>query len=416
MRSTPLTAQDEAILRLEGARLAGHTCKVIVLGPDAPSLVELRERVAARLERVPALRTRLEGEPGAMTWVSAEEFDPSAHVVEAGSAPLEPEAIRELVGQLFTRRLDRARPLWRMDAIPLTTGGRALAWRIHHTLADGTTAMRYARELLWDDSAERTTAAGSAARQPRADAHDERRRRAHMARFFAREFGRARSPFDGAVGQQREVAFARLPLSSLHDAARRTSGATVNDAVVSAIGGGLRSWLESHHGRLGRVRVKVPVSLHRAEDDGGNADSFFFVGVPLEHADPVRRLQAVHAATATRKAEHDAETMDRLLRDLRGVSPQLAGLCERIERSARAFALNVSNVPGPHEPVAICGARVRSMHSIAEIAEHHAVRVAAVSLCDDLFLGFCADPAIVHDVGSMAAATEHDAAQLIAAA
>jgi hypothetical protein len=108
--------------------------------------------------------------------------------------------------------------------------------------------------------------------------------------------------------------------------------------------------------------------------------------------------------------------MDRLLRDLRAVSPRLATFCERIERSARAFALNVSNVPGPREPVAICGARVRSLHSIAEIAEHHAVRVAAVSLCDELFLGFCADPAIVDDVGSMAEATEDEAAKLIAAA
>jgi hypothetical protein len=79
--------------------------------------------------------------------------------------------------------------------------------------------------------------------------------------------------------------------------------------------------------------------------------------------------------------------MDRLLRDLRAVSPRLASFCERIEPSARALALNVSNVPGPREPVAICGAHVGSLHSIAEIAEHHAVRVAAVSLCDELFLG-----------------------------
>jgi WS/DGAT C-terminal domain len=181
------------------------------------------------------------------------------------------------------------------------------------------------------------------------------------------------------------------------------------------VGGGLRSWLGQHHGRLGRVRVKVPVSLHD-QRDASNADSFFFVDVPLEHEDPVQRLRAVHAATARRKGEHDAETMDRLLRDLRATSPRLSGLCERIERSPRAFALNVSNVPGPRQPVAVDGARVRSLHSIAEIAEHHAVRVAAVSLCDELFLGFCADPAIVPDVGSMAKATEQDAAQVLTAA
>ena len=108
--------------------------------------------------------------------------------------------------------------------------------------------------------------------------------------------------------------------------------------------------------------------------------------------------------------------MDRLLADLRGASPRLAGLCEQIERSARAFALNVSNVPGPREPVSVLGANVVSMHSIAEIARHHAVRVAVVSMCDTLYLGFCADADIVADVSEIAAATERDALATIAAA
>jgi hypothetical protein len=138
--------------------------------------------------------------------------------------------------------------------------------------------------------------------------------------------------------------------------------------------------------------------------------------VPLAGDDPVRRLRAVHAAAAERKSEHDAETMDRVLRDLRAASPQLVELCERVERSGRAFAVNVSNVPGPSAPVAVAGAPVRSLHSLAEIARHHALRVAAVSLCDELFLGFCADPAIVPEVQWMAAACEREASDLLARA
>ena len=408
--ATPLTPEDEAILQLEGRLIVGHTCKVIVLDRNAPSLSALRRRIAERLDAVAPLRVRLEGAPGRMTWVRVAELDLHAHVVEAPGPPMEPERLHEAVGALFAQHLDRKRPLWRIEVIRLTSGEAALVWRLHHTLADGTTAMRHARALLWDVPAERTHAPAHAAHQ----LHDDRRRRSHFASFFAREFARTRSPFDGAIGETREVAFARLPLTSLHGAAKELAGATLNDAVVSAVGGGLRSWLEEHHGHLGRVRVKIPVSLHE-QHDAGNADSFFFVDVPLEHSDPVERLRAVHAATAKRKAEHDAETMDRLLRDLRSASPRLAGLCERIERSARAFALNVSNVPGPQEPVAVCGARVRSLHSIAEIAEHHAVRVAAVSLCDELFLGFCADPAIIPEVAAMAHATERDAEDVVAA-
>jgi diacylglycerol O-acyltransferase / wax synthase len=409
----PLTAQDEAILRLEGRLLAGHTCKVIELASPAPSLEDLRVRVAERILAVPPLAMRLGSSGGRPAWVSEPDFDPGGQVVEAAAgAELDSPALRAEIGRLFGERLDRGRPLWRIDVARLAGGGAALVWRLHHTLADGTTAMRFARILLWDGQTDPASGAGSHA----ADAADERRRRAHLARFFAREFARAPSPLDGEIGLRREVAFASVPLRPLHDAARKLAGATVNDALLSAVGGGLRDWLERHHGRLGTIRVKVPVSLHHEGEDTANADSFFIVDVPLAEADPGRRLRLVREATASRKAEHDAETMDRLLADLRGASAHLAGLCERIERSGRAFALNVSNVPGPPAPVSVLDASVTSMHSIAEIARHHALRVAVVSMCDTLYLGFCADAGIVADVSEIADATEREALGIIAAA
>ena len=389
----------------------GHTCKVIAIAAPAPSLHELRARAAERVVAVPALAMRLGASGGRPAWVRDPDFDPVGHVVEAG-AQLEPAALRSEVARLFVERLDRERPLWRIDVVRLEGGGAALIWRLHHALADGTTAMRFARMLLWDELADPVSGSSSRA----AHAADERRRRAHLARFFAREFARTRSPLDGEIGMRREIAFASVPLRALHDAARRLAGATLNDALVTAVGGGLREWIERHHGRVGTVRVKVPVSLHHQGEDAGNVDSFFIVDVPLAEPDPVRRLSLVRDGTASRKAEHDAETMDRLLTDLRGASPRLAGLCEQIERSARAFALNVSNVPGPREEVSVLGAGVDSMHSIAEIARHHAVRVAVVSMCDTLYLGFCADADIVADVSEIAAATERDALATIAAA
>jgi diacylglycerol O-acyltransferase / wax synthase len=408
-----LSAQDEAILQLEGRLLAGHTCKVIELAPPAPSIEELRARVAERIGAVPALAMRLGTAGGRPAWVPEPGFDSAAQVLEAASgAEVGSPALRAEVARLFGERLDRERPLWRIDVVRLEGGGAALVWRLHHTLADGTTAMRFARMLLWDGEADPLPGAAAHA----AHAADEARRRAHLARFFAREFARAASPLDGEIGVRREVAFASVPLRALHDAARRLAAATVNDALLSAVGGGLRSWVESRHGTLGTIRVKVPVSLHHAGEDAANADSFFIVEVPLAEADPVSRLRAVREGTAGRKADHDAETMDRLLADLRGASPHLAGLCERVERSGRAFALNVSNVPGPRAPVSVLGAPVVSMHSIAEIARHHALRVAVVSMCDTLYLGFCADAGIVEDVGEIAAATEREAFAMIAAA
>ncbi len=55
----PLSDEDRAILDLEGPLIAGHTCKVMVLGAPPPSLEALRERVARGLVDEPLLRCRL---------------------------------------------------------------------------------------------------------------------------------------------------------------------------------------------------------------------------------------------------------------------------------------------------------------------------------------------------------------------
>ena len=155
------------------------------------------------------------------------------------------------------------------------------------------------------------------------------------------------SPFDGEIGRRRTVAFAAVPLAPLHDAAKRLCGATVNDAVLTVVAGGLRRWLEHHHGSLSTVRFRVPVSLHSEGDRAANQDSFFTLPVHVAEPDPVARLRAIHAAAAERKADHDAERLESMVESLRSQVPLLAGFAEKLQRSPRSFAICVSNVPGP---------------------------------------------------------------------
>jgi hypothetical protein len=400
----PLSPEDRAILDLEGPTIAGHTCKVVLMGQDAPDVDALRDSIATRLDAAPQLRWRLGGSPDAPVWVPGGEVDLERQVTLVPlDAPLDEPGLRAEVARLFEQRLDRERPLWQLDVVPYANGA-AIVWRIHHALADGTMAMRFAQALLWDAVA--TTPPPAAARphhDPEHAAADARRRR-HLAGFLAREFSRSRehTPFDGHIGRRREIAFARVELAPLHDAAREKADATVNDAVLAIVAGALRRWVLARHGHLGEVRVRVPVSLHHEGDDEGNRDSFFAVALPLNEPDPLERLRIVHAETAVRKADHDAETMDELLRDLGAISPRLRAFADRIESSPRRFAVNVSNVPGPRTPVSVLGVPVDELHSIAEIGERHALRVAVVSVAGLLCFGFCADPGIVEDLQAMA--------------
>lgn len=424
LEEIPLGPEDRAILDLEGETVAGHTCKVIRIGAGAPDIEALRESVARRLPGLPELTWRLGGSEMAPTWIPAGELDMTEHVRAAERAePLGEAEIAARTADLFEQRLDRTRPLWQIHVPPTEDGGAVLIWRIHHALADGTTAMRFARELLWDEepAAPRSVpASGSERRQAPSgedDAGDHKRRRRHLGNFIEREFGESlrRSPFDGRIGTRRRIALASVELQPLHDAAKERAGATLNDAVLSIVTGSLRHWLEHHHGSLRGVRVRVPVSLHHEGDTSGNLDSFFSLPLPLGEADPVRRLEAVRAATSARKADHDAEHLQEMMQALGSRSARLQAFCGRLEASPRSFALSVSNVPGPRTPVSVLGAPVESIHSIAEIGSRHALRVAVVSLAGRLNFGLCADPVLVDDLDAMARGLEAEAESLVAA-
>jgi diacylglycerol O-acyltransferase / wax synthase len=430
-----LSPEGRRILALENETVAGHTCKVIEL--DGPLDVDrLRASIAERLPRAPKLSVRLTQIDGAPWWVPDPQVDVNAQVVECReSAPADAAGFRAAVAAIFAQHLDRSRPLWRMDVIPrMPGGGSAVVWRIHHALADGLTAMRMAEAVLWDEEPASTGGTGRAAAGRAAPADRNRSGVASGSGAAAQHHWLAgllvasrevpqpwlRSPFDGHIDGRRAVAFSTVGLADLRRVAAAADGATVNDAVLAVVAGGLRRWLEAHHGRLGAVRVKVPVSLHSppltpgdADSQPGNRDSFFCLDLPLGPADPLERLAAIRRATRVRKQGHDAQHLDGLMRGL-AHTPRLSRFADRILAHPRSFALNVSNVPGPRQPIQVLGVPVRALYSLAEIREHHALRVAVVSLAGNLNFGLVADPTLLDDVDELAAEMQAEAVTLIA--
>ena len=428
----PLSPEDLAILAKESETVVGHACKVILVGPVL-DVGELRASMRRRVEAVPSLTRRLGGTTAEPAWVPDPGFQLDDHVVDAtGAAVLAAADLDRELARLFAKRLDRSRPLWRIDVLgPLEDGGSALMWRVHHALADGQTTMRYAAALLWDavegssapaspvraaDASVRAAGAESVrAAAALAELHHERHRR-DLAGFVEREFWAqdGPSPFDGRIGAQRSIAFTTAGLASLRRVARAVADATVNDAVLACVAGGLRRWMGSGVGQLRELRVKVPVSMHHSGDDLGNRDSCFYLGLPVGEPDPATRLRLIRRETALRKANHDAEEMDRVLAELGRVSPRLRLVCERFQANPREFALNVSNVPGPPAPVTVVGRPVHALYAVADIAERHALRVGAISYGDQLNFGLCADASLVHDLPALAMAIRAEADDLVA--
>jgi WS/DGAT C-terminal domain len=191
----------------------------------------------------------------------------------------------------------------------------------------------------------------------------------------------------------------------------------VNDVVLAAVAGALRGWLGELGAPVRRLRVKVPVSLHQpGEGDVGNRDSFMVVDLPLEHADPLERLLAVARETREYKLRHAAQTLDTFFGDLAHLSRSLERYAEHWAMSPRVFTLNVSNVPGPRGPQRVLGAPLLELHSLAEIAHRHALRVAVVSAAGRVSFGLCADPDAVDRLDAIALGIEREVEALRATA
>jgi diacylglycerol O-acyltransferase len=407
-----LSAEDARILALESGTIHGHTCKVIVAGGEhGPD--EVRAHLSQRLAAFPRLRQRLAQSPDAPAWVDDADFALERHV--AGSEPTDDAGLRRLVAGAMTTPLDRDRPLWAMDVVPLAARRTAIVWRIHHAIADGITAMRMARGLLLEPA---RAAPVAAARAP-ATAPPPKTAAARMPAALWRELGRrgSPSPLDRPAGPRRQVAFVDAELEQLRRIGHRAPvRATVNDVALSAVAAGLRGWLEGLGAPEQGLRVKVPVSLDRGDaPDAANRDSFMVVDLPLAQRDPLERLCAVARATRECKARRDAETLDAFFRDLTHLSRSLERFAQRWAMSPRVFTLNVSNVPGPPGPQRVLRSPLLELHSLAEIAHRHALRVAVVSAAGRISFGLCADPDTVDGLDAIARGIEREIDALAAA-
>lgn len=419
-----LTQDDAQILRLESPVIKGHTGKVLIVAPGsggrALSVERLREQVGERMAAFPRLGQRVE-EPrfglGRPAWVDAPEVDLAWHVAEPQHAdPLSDEELRRAVGDLLSERLDHTRPLWRLDALPVTGERVALVGRIHHAMADGVSAISLIAGLLWDEDDQPSPA--SPARPAQAPATEAREARVvvGLPAALRRELRRGRdTKLDQQIGPAREVAWTSFPLERLkrieHGAAERV---TVNDVVLAVVAGGLRRWLPQVGGIADDLRVQCPVCLHAQEEDAGqlgNRDSFMNLDLPISEPDPAARLRMINTETSERKLDHDADTLYAFFHALGRFRPLYRGVT-RLTSGPREFALSVSNVPGPRQRPLILGHAVEQFSSFAEPADRHALRVSIISLGGELAFGLCSDPEAITDLDGLRGALADSIAEL----
>jgi diacylglycerol O-acyltransferase / wax synthase len=421
-------------------RAAGHIGAVLVLGA-APgfTVAEARRVLGERIRTVPRLRQRLNRAPpgcGRPYWADDPAFDIDEHVRQACCPPPgDDQALLDLAAAQLGEPLPRSRPLWSATFVTgLADGGTGLLVIMDHVLADGIAGLAVLGALT-DQAAEaagartdRIPAPAPRARELAADAWRGRLRRAaraepgtpRQARGLRRiregiaELGGARPPrrrpatsLNRPVGPLRRLDVVAVDLAAIRGLGH-AHGGTVNDVVLAAVAGALRTLLAARGEQLGEVTITVPVAARRAAATGGelgNQIGIMPVTVPAT-GDLGARITRTAAITRERKA------------DARGASAALfvpaflllarTGLLRWFADHQRAVHTFVTNLRGPEDPLTFDGAMVRAIILIPSTTGNVTVTFAASSYAGTLCITILSDPARVPDAPALAAALRHE--------
>jgi len=379
------------------------------------TLAQLRDRAAQRLTQYPRFRQRVVQDAAGATWVEDDHFDIAAHVepltLKRKRGQSHQQALADAVGRLASVPLSARRPLWHFYLVENFVGedgepGSALIVRIHHCIADGIALISVIMSLVdggseppkrqhrssagaeeWLSDALIKPLAGltvraidlageGAARSLHALLDPEKAMQhgltgsADAARMAWQVVNDAAAlalmPDDsptrlkGEPGTAKRVAWCPpLPLDDVK-AVGRALGCSVNDVLLScvagAIGGYLRDCGDDTTGK--EIRAMIPVNLRPMEEAWklGNHFGLAPLVLPIGMENPIERIYEVRHRMAALKGSTQPLLAFGLLA-VAGlmVKPAQDALLNLFGRKTTAV---MTNVPGPREPLALCGARV----------------------------------------------------------
>ncbi|RDI68263.1 wax ester/triacylglycerol synthase family O-acyltransferase [Nocardia pseudobrasiliensis] len=410
---------------------------VAIVAGEPPTRDEFTAALAAGLRRNPRLRQRVRRAPWDLTapvWEDDPNFDLAHHIRwKALPRPADEESLRELVAEELAERFDRDHPLWECLVVDNLAGDRwAVLVRAHHCMVDGISGVtlfenfcdRVAGDgpVLASERPARPGLADLAVRAARLPL-DAPRLAVSMLRalapvLYAAARPAAGSSFNGPIGRQRRYAVARATLPQIREI-REAFGVTVNDVAVAAVASAYRAVLlrRDEQPAHGTVRVLIPVSMRTAEakDVLDNRVSALLPILPVEVADPLERLTAVHEQISVHRSRGEADAQRSLLSLATLLPSAMVAWTFRLashypQHTVSALA---TNVPGPRHPLTMHGREVLEILPCIPIAMRLRTTIAILSYADRLVFGITGDYDSTPDIDLLAEGIETGVAELL---
>ena len=439
-RMMPLSGVDAAFLHLETPATPMHVASLHLF--DLPAryrgdfFEHVKNRIGRRMAQVPVFRRRLATMPfnfANPVWVDDEAVDLDYHFRRIELPPPGNLAqFEDCVGALHSEPLDRQHPLWMIYVIEgLASGQRGYYLKVHHAVLDGESGAALASAMFDLEPQPRYVATapapvrggkgpGALALAAAALRHDAgqyvklvrhlpdvmsvlagmirnspsaaKQKPAEKSEF---SFG-PRTPFNVSITGERGIATLSLPLADIK-AIGVAFEATVNDVILALCAGTLRRYLARHGGVPRRPLVAtMPISLRETGDhEVTTKATLSLVSLATHLADPVKRLLAICAATAStkstvKKAKSVIPTdfpgigVPWLISSLASAYGRL-GIADHIPPLANVA---ISNVLGPKVPLYAAGARMASYWPLSIVEHGVGINITVMSYAGAMGFGF----------------------------
>jgi WS/DGAT/MGAT family acyltransferase len=452
-RMSPL---DASFLHIEDHVSHMHIGSAAIFEGPAPAHEEIVEAIRSKLPLVPRYRQKVRFVPlslGRPVWVDDPHFVLDYHVRHtAMPQPGGDAQLRNLVGRVMSQQLDRTKPLWELwIAEGLDDGRWVMISKTHHCMVDGISSSDLL-SVLMDETREGSPAAADPWKpepepnpaQLVADAIAGRaaspyegvrtvasalrgpRRLARNLVQGARDVAQTRRvlrpaaelSLNGPIGPHRRWDWARCRLGDVKTI-RGALGGTVNDVVLAAITAGFRDLLlargQDVEGRS--VRTLVPVSVRTGSQRGSydNKVSAMFAELPVAIADPLERLDAVHAQMEDLKRSRQAVGAE-VLTSMAGFAPAMlfaVGARVATRMPQRNVNTVTTNVPGPQHPLYLAGRRLLEVFPFVPLASSVRIGVAIYSYDGGLGFGVTGDYDTAPDIDVLAGGIERGMGELV---
>ncbi len=371
MATQQLNPVDAYWFRMEGTKSAADILAVDLLeGPIDEA--RLHDVIVRRLITRLRFRRRVVESFGAILaphWEDEPHFRVEDHVVRKTlERPGDEVALSRLLHEIANTPLDFSKSPWRQYWIDGVLGGSAIVHHLHHCMGDGFALNNVL--LSMTDPITPPAPTPSPLPEPAPPwplqafhlvrtAEEEALALAHLLLL----------PFDpktslrGELSGKRRIAWTRaFDLRQLRDGAH-ARGATVNDAVMSAIAGSLRRYFAERGEPAARIRGVVPVNLRPPElpvnEELGNFFGLIFVELPVDAPDRDARAVAVKREMDRIKSSKEAVVSLGVM-NLLGRAPAVVDHLAS-DLLSRKGTVVITNSPGPGAPLMIGGQRIKDM-------------------------------------------------------